>query len=81
MQDLVSLLSEMPETGKSLGKNIYKIRLSVKSKGKGKSGGMRVITYFYSSDNELYLLNLYDKSEQDSVSFKEIQSIINSIIE
>lgn len=42
---------------------------------------MRVITYFYSADDELYLLHLYDKSEHDSISLKEIQSIINTILE
>ena len=81
MQELIAELSQNPESGKSIGKNIFKIRLAVKSKGKGKRGGMRVITYFYSLNDELYLLYLYDKSEQDSVSSKEIQSVINSITE
>lgn len=62
IRNLISLLSKNPETGTDLGNSIYKIRLGVKSKGKGKSGGMRVITYFYSADEELYLLHLYDKS-------------------
>jgi mRNA-degrading endonuclease RelE of RelBE toxin-antitoxin system len=38
-------LSKDPTTGTSLGNDTYKIRVAIKSKGKGKSGGARVITY------------------------------------
>ena len=38
-------LSDSPNLGISLGHNVYKIRLAIESKGKGKSGGARVITY------------------------------------
>ncbi len=34
-----------PTSGTSLGHNLYKIRLAIASKGKGKSGGARVITF------------------------------------
>jgi mRNA-degrading endonuclease RelE of RelBE toxin-antitoxin system len=49
--------------GTPLGGNSYKIRLAVKSKKKGKSGGARVIIYIVSADNEVYLLTIYDKSD------------------
>lgn len=81
MKDLVAELEKNPILGKSIGKNIFKIRLGIKSKGKGKRGGAKVITYLYSLNDELYLLYLYDKSEQETISTKEIESIINSIIE
>jgi len=42
----VESLEEHPEQGTPLGKNCYKIRLAIASKGKGKSGGIRVITNF-----------------------------------
>lgn len=51
---------------------IYKIRLAIKSKGKGKSGGARVITYVLTDNNEIYLLTIYDKSEFDSIDDKTI---------
>lgn len=38
-------LLENPRMGIQIAENVYKIRLSVKSKGRGKSGGMRVITF------------------------------------
>jgi hypothetical protein len=52
-----------PQQGTSLGHNAYKIRLAVRSKGKGKSGGMRIITFVISRQREVYLLWIYDKSE------------------
>lgn len=44
--ELVDSLEENPEQGTALGKNCYKIRLAIASKGKGKSGGARLITNF-----------------------------------
>lgn len=38
-------LSEEPTLGTPLGNDVYKIRLAVSSKGKGKSGGARIISY------------------------------------
>lgn len=38
-------LQENPLLGVDLGKGVRKVRLAITSKGKGKSGGARVITY------------------------------------
>jgi hypothetical protein len=62
-----------------LGKNTYKIRLSIKSQGKGKSGGARVITYLITENEEIYLLIIYDKSEYDNVDDKLLQQIIDGL--
>jgi hypothetical protein len=35
--------------------------------GKGKSGGVRVIYYFWSADNEVYMLFVYAKKDQDDL--------------
>lgn len=59
-----------------------KIRMAVKSKGKGKSGGMRVITFnviIDRTDTEITLLSMYDKSEKESISDKEIKVLLESI--
>ena len=61
---LINNLEENPKLGKPLGKDCYKIRLPVKSKKKGKSGGARVITYVKIIRSEVYLLTIYDKSEK-----------------
>ena len=73
-------LAANPLTGIPLGNNTFKIRLSVKSKGKGKSGGSRVITYVISKKAEVYLLTIYDKAEFDIISDKIIAKIIDNIV-
>jgi len=72
MQDLVAELQENSTICTALGNNTYKIRLAIASKNKGKSSGARVITYFITDDNELYLLSIYDKSEQIDISDKSL---------
>ena len=79
LRELSITLSEHPETGKPLGKDTYKIRLAIKSKGKGKSGGARVITYLVTENEEVYLLLIYDKSEYDNVDDKLLQQIIDGL--
>ncbi len=82
-------LAQNPRLGTPLGKSIYKIRLAVKSKGKGKSGGVRVITRIVEilienveqdSQTDIYLLSIYDKSEQANISDKAIKELIESLI-
>ncbi|WP_020528134.1 type II toxin-antitoxin system RelE/ParE family toxin [Flexithrix dorotheae] len=72
-------LSQKPTLGTSLGNNCYKIRLSIASKGKGKSGGARVITHIYISEETVFLIAIYDKSEKESISDKEIKEILKEI--
>jgi mRNA-degrading endonuclease RelE of RelBE toxin-antitoxin system len=81
-QDLAELsyiLSNKPDTGTPLGNDAYKIRLAIKSKGKGKSGGGRVITYLVKDNKEVYLLTIYDKSEFKNVDDKTLKNIIRSL--
>ena len=61
--ELVKQLSSQPTQGTPLGNDCYKIRLAIASKGKGKSGGARIITYVTFIENEVYMLSIYDKSE------------------
>ncbi|MGC4130613.1 MAG: hypothetical protein QM564_13905 [Bergeyella sp.] len=79
LKDLNAVLEKEPQTGISLGNETYKIRLAVKSKGKGKSGGVRIITYIVTENKEVYLLTIYDKSEFDSIDIKTIKIIIESL--
>ena len=72
-----------PYQGDKLSNNIYKVRVSDKSKGKGKSGGFRVITYLLKhTENaiEIFLLTIYDKSESDSISSFEIRGMVSEVI-
>ncbi len=80
-QQLVHDLKQQPERGVSLGNNCYKIRLAIASKGKGKSGGARVITYVQVSQTSVYLLTIFDKSEQENIPNKEIEDLLKWIPE
>jgi hypothetical protein len=81
-KDLVALitkLEENPTTGTELGNHCYKIRLAITSKGKGKSGGARIITYVHISAQNVYLLAVYDKSEMENITDKEILERVKKI--
>jgi hypothetical protein len=62
--------------GTSLGNNIYKIRLAVASKNKGKSGGARVMSFVKVSETSVLLFSIYSKGEKDSISEKEIEDLL-----
>lgn len=79
LADLSNTPTNAPATGTPLGNDPYKIRLAIKSKGKGKSGGGRVITYVVTDDKKVYLLPIYDKFEFDSIDDKTLRIIISSL--
>jgi mRNA-degrading endonuclease RelE of RelBE toxin-antitoxin system len=76
LSELAESLSIEPTQGTALGNDTYKIRVSIKSKGKGKSGGARIITYLITPQKEIYLLTIYDKAEFDSIDDKTLRRII-----
>ena len=90
--DLLKLETELienPRLGISLGKDVFKIRLKIASKGKGKSGGARVITLIESAviaiteqtstqEITVNLLSIYDKSNIGNISDKELKDLIKS---
>ena len=76
---LISHLKENPEQGTPPGKNCYKLRIAISSKKKGKSGGARVITNFVISDSTVYLLTIYDKSEIENITNKELQELLKYV--
>jgi mRNA-degrading endonuclease RelE of RelBE toxin-antitoxin system len=74
LKEFLESLQENPFVGKSLGAGLYKIRLASSSKGKGKSGGFRIINYIVTENKEdidITVLTIYDKSE-DSTMKKDI---------
>ena len=78
---LIKILEDKPFQGTPLIKNCYKIRLAIKSKGKGKSGGARVITHIHISENRVFLLAIYDKSRQVNITDREIKYLLSFIKE
>lgn len=79
IDDLIGSLEQDPEQGTSIGKHCFKVRLSIRSKGAGKSGGARVITCVFHVVKEVHLLTIYDKSEQGSVSKAELDGLLKEL--
>ena len=81
--DLSKLIGELetnPQIGDPVGKNCFKIRFAIASKGRGKSGGGRMITYVRVAQETIYLIDIYDKSEQSTITDNELKLLI-SILE
>jgi hypothetical protein len=74
----ISLQTE-PKSGIAIGNDCYKIRLAIRSKGKGRSGGARVITYVQLVKHSLYLIAIYDKSELPTLNSQEINALLKQI--
>ncbi|MDQ3322271.1 MAG: addiction module toxin RelE [Acidobacteriota bacterium] len=89
LEKLEAELTKNPKLGTPLGKNAYKIRLKIDSKGKGKSGDARVISRLESeilgtieTEAEKTIVNLisvYDKSTKASVTDAELKQLIESM--
>lgn len=77
--ELAVLLAENPTTGTPLGKDAYKIRLAITSKGKGKSGGARVITCIKVVTTIVYLVSIFDKSEKENITDKELKQLLKAL--
>ena len=76
---LLGSLQTEPEQGTAIGRNCYKIRLAITSKGRGKSGGARVITNILVSETAVYLLAIYDKSEEENITDKKLSELIKQV--
>ena len=80
LADFCKALLENPKQGAELYPGIRKMRLAIKSKGKGKSGGARVITYEFITkelDGEIVLLLIYDKENTSTVNVSVLKEIIS----
>lgn len=76
---LINELEANPHLGTDLGGGLRKIRMAITSKGKGKSGDARVISFTVVvavEESEINLLYIYDKAERSSISKKEIEELL-----
>jgi hypothetical protein len=69
---LAQQLAQQPQMGTPLGHDCFKIRMAITAKGKGKSGGARVITHVQVTKEHIFLLSIYDKSEAENIADKEL---------
>lgn len=77
---LIKKLAVEPEHGTALGNGFFKIRIAIASKGKGKSGGARIITYVKIVATTVFLASIYDKGEKSAISDKELQQIFKAML-
>ena len=71
------LMSSSPSLGADLGGGLRKVRMAIKSKGTGKSGGARIITVVLADvEDGLGLLYIYDKSERSTLKGKELTDLL-----
>ncbi|MFA6404317.1 MAG: type II toxin-antitoxin system RelE/ParE family toxin [Salinivirgaceae bacterium] len=77
--ELGEQLEENPRMGDEIIEHCYKIRMAITSKNKGKSGGARVITYVYVTQETVFLLTIYDKGEQEDISNHQLKELIEAI--
>ena len=82
-EDLITFLEELqqnPYSGVDIGNHVHKVRMSISSKGKGKSHGARIITSTSAivsvEEGEIILLYIYDKSELSSISDKFVGQLV-----
>ncbi len=78
---IIEGLKKDPVQGAPLGKDCYKIRMAITSKGKGKSGGARLITCIVIKEETVFLLTVYDKSEKENITDAELTDLLNELPE
>ena len=80
---LMDSLKIEPKQGTYLGSGLFKIRLASQSKGKGKSGGFRIVTYYIVETKEVqtvYLVTIYDKSEEENISKTILEELVKKYL-
>ena len=77
--ELVTKLIKEPNMGIAIGNDCYKIRMAITSKGKGKSGGARVITFVQIIETTIYLLSIYDKADTSNLSDKILKERLKGL--
>lgn len=82
LKDVIGLHQDIllnPQLGTDLGGGLRKIRMRITSKGRGKSGGARVISFTVVvavEETEINLLYIYDKAERNTVTPGEIAELL-----
>lgn len=85
-KDLKALFDELetnPMAGTLLFDEVYKIRMAISSKNKGKSGGARVIYLnlfaLQENNDDIVMLSIYDKSEHETITDRQIKDALREV--
>ena len=84
LEDFKKEYNENPNIGSDLGKGFRKVRIAIKSKNSGKSGGARIITYdmcIKTEDKVVILVEIYDKSKISTLSDNEYETALSEFLE
>lgn len=82
MEEFRRSLRENPLQGVEIAPHVRKVRMAISDKGRGKSGGARVITFdalVSDQDGKLYLLLIYDKADTSNVKMNVVREIIKEM--
>ena len=79
LKALSQQLAEAPRQGDRLGQNCYKVRLAIRSKNTGKSGGARIITLVQVVDEQVLLLTIYDKADRADLQPGELEELLKML--
>lgn len=79
LSDLIDRLEQDPEQGTPIGRGCYKIRLAIRSKARGKSGGARVITCVLAVNETIYLISIYDRSDQATLDDRRLKALLEEL--
>ncbi len=79
LRELTNILANNPKTGISMGHGLFKVRMSIRSKDRGKSGGARIITYIVTENKEVYLIYIYDKSRLENITKQQIEKLLKKV--
>lgn len=80
LAELFTELEENPTLGIALGNDIYKFRLAIASKNKGKSGGARVLSFVKVTETKVLLFSIYSKGETDNLTDQQIKELIQEYL-
>lgn len=79
LSELIDRLELDPEQGTPIGRSCYKVRLAIRSKARGKSGGARVITCVVAIHETVYLISIYDKSDQTTLTDQRLKALLDEL--
>ena len=81
-KEFLESIKDNPLQGDEISKNIRKVRMAIKSKGKGKSGGARIITFNILTqelNGDIILLLIYDKEDASTVKTNVVKEMVRNI--
>ena len=82
-ESVVEMIASHPEAGDEIGGTGGARKVRVAGRGRGKSGGFRVITFYSGKDVPVFLLTVYSKGEKANLSKaerNELKSILGDIV-